>query len=96
MLEITSARLYCTLGCEIKALPATRLAALSMSSGADVYDHEAVNEHAKVTPNSRYAEDIGQNFGVVETFTFERDSLTVAELERAGAVKLISAKPIRG
>lgn len=54
------------------------------------------NGLTKVTPDSRYAEDIGQDYGVVETFTFERDPLTLSELENKGAVKLISATPIRG
>lgn len=50
----------------------------------------------KVTPESRYADDIGQDYGVVETFTFERDPLTLSELENKGAVKVLSATPIRG
>ncbi|WNO10467.1 hypothetical protein [Teredinibacter sp. KSP-S5-2] len=54
------------------------------------------NGLTKVTPDSRYAHNIGQKYGVVETFTFERDPLTVGELEKQGAVKIIPAKPIKG
>lgn len=53
------------------------------------------NGMTKVNGDSRYAKDIGQTYGVVETFTFERDPLTIGDLETAGAVKLISAKPIK-
>ncbi|SFD18020.1 hypothetical protein SAMN05660479_03364, partial [Microbulbifer thermotolerans] len=54
------------------------------------------NGLTKVTPESRYAKEIGQEYGVVETFTFERDPLSLAELEKNGAAKIIPAKPIKG
>lgn len=54
------------------------------------------NGLTKVTPKNRYASDIGQKYGVVETFTFERDPLTISQLSQSGAVKIIPAKPING
>jgi hypothetical protein len=53
------------------------------------------NGLTKVNKESRYAEDVKQTYGVVETFTFERDPLTIEELQGVGAVKLLSAKPIK-
>ncbi|WP_428818735.1 hypothetical protein [Microbulbifer sp. MCCC 1A16149] len=54
------------------------------------------NGLTKVDPGSRYAEEIGQKYGVVETFTFERDPLSIGDLEKSGAVKIIPAKIIKG
>ncbi|GCF90870.1 hypothetical protein [Shewanella sp. M-Br] len=55
----------------------------------------AGNGLTKVDKNNRYAKDIGQNSGVVETFTFERDPLTIDELQTLGAVTLIPTIPLR-
>ncbi|MCE9687188.1 hypothetical protein LZP73_13400 [Shewanella sp. AS16] len=49
----------------------------------------------KVNQNNRYAKDIGQKSGVVESFTFERDPLTIGELQALGAVTLIPALPLK-
>ncbi|MCS6123677.1 hypothetical protein G3469_12085 [Shewanella baltica] len=55
----------------------------------------AGNGLTKVDQNNRYAKDIDQDFGVVETFTFERDPLTIDELQTLGAVTLIPAIPLK-
>ncbi|MCK7597579.1 hypothetical protein M0G74_09905 [Microbulbifer sp. CAU 1566] len=56
------------------------------------------NGLTRVTPDSKYAKSIGQEYGVIETFTFERDPLTIGELEgkKIGAVKVIPATLING
>ena len=56
------------------------------------------NGLTRVTPDSRYAESIGQEYGVIETFTFERDPLTINDLtdEKIGAVKIVPATLING
>lgn len=55
----------------------------------------AGNGLTKVDQNNRYAKDIDQDFGVVETFTFERDPLTIDELQTLGAVTIIPAIPLK-
>ncbi|WP_215396941.1 hypothetical protein [Rheinheimera oceanensis] len=52
------------------------------------------NGLTKVNNKNRYAEDVPQQFGVAETFTFERDPLTLKEL--SPSVAMIPAKPIKG
>lgn len=52
------------------------------------------NGLTKVNHKSRYASDVPQKFGVAETFTFERDPLTLKEL--GACVAVIPAKPIKG
>lgn len=54
------------------------------------------NGLTRVDPQSRYASEIGQEFGVVETFTFERDPLGIADLEKAGAIRIVPAEMIKG
>lgn len=52
------------------------------------------NGLTKVNHKNRYAEDVPQQFGVAETFTFERDPLTLNEL--GPSVVVIPAKPLKG
>lgn len=54
----------------------------------------AGNGLTKVNHKSLYASDVPQQFGVAETFTFERDPLTINEL--GSAVAVLPAKPIKG
>ena len=48
----------------------------------------AGNGLTKVDQNNRYAKDIDQDFGVVETFTFERDPLTMLKAGFRGAIDI--------
>ena len=52
------------------------------------------NGLTKVNHKNRYAADVPQQYGVAETFTFERDPLTITEL--AGSATVLPAKPIKG
>jgi hypothetical protein len=52
------------------------------------------NGLTKVHHNNRYASDVPQQYGVGETFTFERDPLTINEL--GSSVVVVPAKPIKG
>lgn len=52
------------------------------------------NGLTKVNHKNRFAADVPQEFGVVETFTFERDPLTLKEL--GSSIAVIPAKPIKG
>jgi hypothetical protein len=54
----------------------------------------AGNGLTKVNHKNRYGGDVPQQYGVAETFTFERDPLTINEL--GSAVVVIPAKPIKG
>lgn len=56
----------------------------------------AGNGLTRISPDNRYTKEIGQVYGALEIFTFERDPLTIEDLESMGAVKLINATPIKG
>ncbi|KKO44763.1 hypothetical protein WG68_14305 [Arsukibacterium ikkense] len=52
------------------------------------------NGLTKVNHNNRYSSDTPQQYGVAETFTFERDPLTIENL--GPSVAIFPAKPIKG
>ncbi|KKO48970.1 hypothetical protein VT06_09115 [Arsukibacterium sp. MJ3] len=52
------------------------------------------NGLTKVNSKNRYGKNVPQQFGVAETFTFERDPLIVNEL--GSSVAILPAKPLRG
>lgn len=52
------------------------------------------NGLTKVNSKNRYGKDVPQQFGAAETFTFERDPLTMNEL--GSSVAILPAKPLRG